>query len=401
MTSSLACLINLRRYLSRTLKARAKVLCGGREGCTHRCPHGNRRGRLSEGIHCPRQPAPVYDQISTFRLLCNMTVAYKLIVTSVVMAAMLMTGPCLAVDGTELSEMDELRQNVSALWAEIASLREEVSHHHHGGHLEADHDRIVMDVGVMQHEHHIHHDHTEEEAGLIHPYHKLHHSHDALAHINLDHNHDSSNPHSTQDEHDEHFFHKLDIHSHGHDDHSHGHDDHSHGHDDHSHGHDDHSHGHDDHSHGHDDHSHGHDDHSHVEEHWSLSSFLLGDGNIAFHPAGCPCRVGCEVTSSLDNIFLVARVIGMGDGKLSESQFGFHIHESPVDKSGDCGTAGGHFNPHGVVHGDPTDEIRHTGDLGNIVVPVDGHLDGYIIVDHKVAFSGEDNIIGKSIVVTV
>ena len=42
---------------------------------------------------------------------------------------------------------------------------------------------------------------------------------------------------------------------------------------------------------------------------------------------------------------------------------------------------------------------RHVGDLGNIVVPENGRLDGYVVVDHLSSFTGVNNIIGRSIVV--
>jgi Cu/Zn superoxide dismutase len=34
--------------------------------------------------------------------------------------------------------------------------------------------------------------------------------------------------------------------------------------------------------------------------------------------------------------------------------------------------AGPHFNPNGLTHGAPGDEIRHAGDLGNIVANAEG-----------------------------
>merc|ERR1711962_1000334 len=46
---------------------------------------------------------------------------------------------------------------------------------------------------------------------------------------------------------------------------------------------------------------------------------------------------------------------------------GFHIHEKG-QLGNNCKDSGGHFNPSKVTHGAPTDEERHTGDLGNIMV---------------------------------
>lgn len=34
---------------------------------------------------------------------------------------------------------------------------------------------------------------------------------------------------------------------------------------------------------------------------------------------------------------------------------------------------GAHFNPNNLTHGAPGDEIRHAGDLGNIVANADGN----------------------------
>lgn len=50
---------------------------------------------------------------------------------------------------------------------------------------------------------------------------------------------------------------------------------------------------------------------------------------------------------------------------------GIHVHEK-----GDCGdpkaeNAGGHFNPTGEKHGDPTGSHRHIGDFGNFHVEKD------------------------------
>lgn len=77
---------------------------------------------------------------------------------------------------------------------------------------------------------------------------------------------------------------------------------------------------------------------------------------------------------------------------------GFHIHEYGDCSALDGTTAGGHFNPQDAQHGGPDSEQRHVGDLGNITVDENGfaQLD---ITDDMIAFEGENNIIGRGIIV--
>ncbi|XP_047495649.1 zinc transporter zipt-7.2-like isoform X2 [Penaeus chinensis] len=77
---------------------------------------------------------------------------------------------------------------------------------------------------------------------------------------------------------------------------------------------------------------------------------------------------------------------------------GFHVHDLPVT-DGSCGSTGGHFNPHAQTHGAQDASVRHVGDLGNIEVDEDGNLEGHILSDRLVAFSGPNKIIGRAIVV--
>ena len=63
-----------------------------------------------------------------------------------------------------------------------------------------------------------------------------------------------------------------------------------------------------------------------------------------------------------------------------------------------CKTAGPHYNPHNWVHGGPTDEVRHVGDLGNIEAGVDG-VGVYEFDDHLIHLYGEHSVIGRSFVV--
>ena len=83
---------------------------------------------------------------------------------------------------------------------------------------------------------------------------------------------------------------------------------------------------------------------------------------------------------------------------LTPGNHGFHIHEFG-DYTAGCVSAGSHFNPYGKQHGGPTDENRHAGDLGNIVAGDDG-VAKVDITDRLIPLTGENSIIGRSVVVS-
>ena len=89
-------------------------------------------------------------------------------------------------------------------------------------------------------------------------------------------------------------------------------------------------------------------------------------------------------------ILLVGRVTGLAPGK-----HGFHIHEFG-DLSDGCKSAGGHYNPDGVDHGDI--DKGHAGDLGNIVADENGTAEVRLVLK-RVDLFGDRNIIGRAIVV--
>lgn len=78
---------------------------------------------------------------------------------------------------------------------------------------------------------------------------------------------------------------------------------------------------------------------------------------------------------------------------------GFHIHNFG-DTTNGCVSAGPHFNPFGVTHGDRagTKESRHVGDLGNIPTDADGVAKGSF-EDSLITLTGPNSIIGRSVVV--
>ncbi|GAY39948.1 hypothetical protein CUMW_048280 [Citrus unshiu] len=76
---------------------------------------------------------------------------------------------------------------------------------------------------------------------------------------------------------------------------------------------------------------------------------------------------------------------------------GFHIH-ALGDTTNGCNSTGPHFNPLKKDHGAPSDNERHTGDLGNIVAGPDGVAE-VSIADRMIPLSGQHSILGRAVVV--
>lgn len=51
-----------------------------------------------------------------------------------------------------------------------------------------------------------------------------------------------------------------------------------------------------------------------------------------------------------------------------------------------------------MVHGGPTDQVRHVGDLGNVVADADGNVNT-IFSDSVISLFGLQSVIGRAIVV--
>jgi Cu-Zn family superoxide dismutase len=84
---------------------------------------------------------------------------------------------------------------------------------------------------------------------------------------------------------------------------------------------------------------------------------------------------------------------GLNDGK-----HGFHIHEYG-DLTDGCESACSHFNPFGKKHGGPKSNIRHAGDLGNIISK-NGVAKGTLIDEIlSLDFKNPACIIGRMIII--
>lgn len=82
---------------------------------------------------------------------------------------------------------------------------------------------------------------------------------------------------------------------------------------------------------------------------------------------------------------------------LKPGKHGFHVHEFG-DATNGCTSAGAHFNPTNKTHGAPDAEVRHVGDLGNVVADDNG-VAKLNIQDKLISLTGENNILGRTIVV--
>ncbi|KAK9126572.1 hypothetical protein Scep_015418 [Stephania cephalantha] len=76
---------------------------------------------------------------------------------------------------------------------------------------------------------------------------------------------------------------------------------------------------------------------------------------------------------------------------------GFHLHEFG-DTTNGCISTGAHFNPNGLTHGAPEDEVRHAGDLGNIIANANGVAEA-TIVDKQIPLNGPNSVVGRAFVV--
>jgi len=73
-----------------------------------------------------------------------------------------------------------------------------------------------------------------------------------------------------------------------------------------------------------------------------------------------------SLVETSEGVYIQGKILGLEPGK-----HGFHVH-AIGDLGNDCKSAGGHFNPEELDHGQPQNEAnRHVGDLGNIVSPED------------------------------
>lgn len=98
-------------------------------------------------------------------------------------------------------------------------------------------------------------------------------------------------------------------------------------------------------------------------------------------------------TEVAGGVRVVAALVGVSAGA-----HGFHLHEFGDCGSSDGASAGGHWNPEGVIHAGRLAPVRHVGDLGNVLGDAD-RVATADFVDTVLAFGGPRSILGKAVIV--
>ena len=93
-------------------------------------------------------------------------------------------------------------------------------------------------------------------------------------------------------------------------------------------------------------------------------------------------------------LFVIAEVTGLKPGA-----HGFHVHEKGDCSAPDFSSAGGHFNPGGQPHGDPTAGAHHAGDMPVLVADASGKATARAELRTMSIGGGASDIVGKSVVV--
>lgn len=127
----------------------------------------------------------------------------------------------------------------------------------------------------------------------------------------------------------------------------------------------------------------------------TTSSLLAAEAIAVIQPTqGHKARGVVTFTKVEHGVRIVADLQGLTPGT-----HGFHIHEYGDISDPKARSCGSHFNPHKAAHGSPSSKSHHLGDLGNIQASPSGNAHLEIIVDGDFSLSGENSIIGRSVVV--
>jgi len=94
------------------------------------------------------------------------------------------------------------------------------------------------------------------------------------------------------------------------------------------------------------------------------------------------------------------KVVADIEGLSPNGKHGFHIHQFGDCRAPNGKSAGGHYDPeHTSHHGRPSDDVRHTGDMGNLLANATGEAH-YERSLEDVTIAGDLNpILGRGVIV--
>ncbi len=101
-----------------------------------------------------------------------------------------------------------------------------------------------------------------------------------------------------------------------------------------------------------------------------------------------------KFTQKDDHVIVAGHLTGLAPGP-----HGFHIHDKGNCTAPDGSSAGPHFNPGSMKHGGLTADMRHGGDLGNIIADGSGVADFTIEVTGITLGTEDASVIGRSVIV--
>ncbi|MBI4212480.1 MAG: superoxide dismutase family protein [Deltaproteobacteria bacterium] len=84
---------------------------------------------------------------------------------------------------------------------------------------------------------------------------------------------------------------------------------------------------------------------------------------------------------------------------LTPGPHAFHIHETGDCSAPDASSAGPHFNPTAMPHGDPAHEAHHAGDFGNITADERGEALVNATTTSITLLAGPASVIGRAVIV--
>jgi len=100
-------------------------------------------------------------------------------------------------------------------------------------------------------------------------------------------------------------------------------------------------------------------------------------------------------TQKGDKVQVVANVSGLKPNQ----EHGFHIHDKGDCSSGDGMSTGGHFNPLGKPHANPSTPDRHAGDMPALKSDDYGNANLSVTLDVITVTEGPTGIIGRGVIV--